>query len=184
MKGMRLMFLMLVISLAVAGLWDQVPIIKQISHILLDPSAGAFLNWNINLGMLAVSFLISLITTVINKFAMDHDAMREIKREQKLLKEEMEKYKDHPEKIMEFQKKQLEFLPRTMEVTMRPAMFTFIPFILLIRWFGDYFAILEPVKIYGFLSSNGSFIFPNWIWAYLLPIIFFSIALKKVFKLP
>ena len=124
-KGMKTLFVIMAISLAIAFLWDTYSFIKDTAHFLLDPSAGMLLDWNIQLGFVLLTLLIALIVTAVNYFTMDHDLMRDIKKEQKLLQEQMQKFKDNPEKLMELQKKQLEFIPRTFDVTMRPALFTF-----------------------------------------------------------
>jgi len=121
-----------------------------------------------------ITLIINLGIAVVNHLTMDKETMREIKKEQELLKVEMKKFKDNPEKLMELQKKQFAFLPKTLEVTMRPAIYTFVPLILLIRWFSDFFT-QYPAEIFGFLS---------WFWAYLIFSIIFSSILRKLFKLP
>ena len=131
-----------IVSLAMAIYWDKLPFIKNAIHTVLDPSAGALLIWNLTLGMLVVVFIITLITTLIQKYATDQKALKELKQEQKILQEEMKKYKDNPAKVTELSKKQLEFIPRTFKLTSRSVLFTGIPFILFFRWFYDFFASL------------------------------------------
>ncbi len=171
MRGMKILLLVLVISSFVALLWNQVPVIKQTVHFILNPTVGSLLNWNATYGMFIVVFVFSLIMTLVQKYCTDQETLREIKKEQKILREEMNKYKDNPEKLMEFNKKQLEFIPRTMEITMRPVMYTIIFFVLFFRWFNDYFTI-NSYKFFGFLS---------WFWFYLIFSIVFSSVLRKVF---
>jgi len=167
-----IVFIML-ISLAIAGFWNSVPVIKDTVHAILDPSAGVLLNWNLTLGMLILVFVISVITTIVQKYATDQETLRELKKEQKILQEEMKKYKDHPEKLMELQKKQFEFIPKTMKLSMRAIVFTGIPFILFFRWFMDFFTAIGDPKFFGFLS---------WFWFYLIFSIIFSSILRKIFK--
>ena len=95
-----------IVSLAMAIFWDKVPFMKNAIHSVLDPSAGALLNWNLTLGMLVVVFIITLITTLIQKYATDQKALKELTHERKLLQEEMKKFKDNPAKITELSKKQ------------------------------------------------------------------------------
>ncbi len=163
----------MIVSLAMAIFWDRVPFIKNAVHSVLDPSAGALLNWNLTLGMLLVVFIITLITTIIQKYATDQKALRELKKEQKILQEEMKKFRDHPEKMAELSKKQLEFIPRTFKLTSRSVLFTGIPFILFFRWFYDTFAALGQPKFFGFLS---------WFWFYLIFTMILSSILRKVLK--
>ena len=124
--------------------------------------------------MIIITAIISLILSLVQKYATDQESLKQLKSEQKLLQEEMKQYKDHPEKLMELQKKQLEFIPKTMDLTMAPVLYTAIPIILFFRWFSEYFT-MNPEKILGFFS---------WFWAYLIFSIVFSIVFRKVFKMP
>ena len=176
MKPLTILLIITIISLGIAFFWKSVPIISQSVHLILDPTAGSLLNFNITLGMIIITAIITLFITLIQKYTVDNDQLRELKKEQKILQEEMKKYKEHPEKFMELQKKQLEFIPQTMQLTMRPLIYTGIPIILFFRWFNDYFsAVTPPVKIFGFLS---------WFWAYLIFAIICSIIFRKMLKLP
>ncbi|MBS3084331.1 DUF106 domain-containing protein [Candidatus Pacearchaeota archaeon] len=166
----KLIMLIMIISLLIAGFWNELPWLKNSIHAVLNPSAGFLINWNLNLGMLIVVFIITFLTTLIQKYATDQVALKELKKEQKIVRDEMKKYKDHPEKMMELQKKQLEFIPKTMKLSMRSFAYTGVPFILFFRWFNDYFtSIGEPV----FIGFMGWFIF------YLLASIIFSSILRK-----
>jgi uncharacterized membrane protein (DUF106 family) len=162
-----------IISLAIAFLWDKILFIKNAIHTVLDPSAGALLVWNLTIGMLIVVFIITLITTLIQKYATDQKALKELKQEQKILQEEMKKYKDNPAKISELSKKQLEFIPRTFKLTSRSVLFTGIPFIFFFRWFYDFFTSIGEPKFFGFLS---------WFWFYLIFTMIFSSILRKMMK--
>ncbi len=164
-------------SLLVALLWERVPFtfVKDAVHAALDPSAGALLNWNLTIGMLAVVFVITIITTLIQKYATDQKALLELRQEQKALQQEMRNNRDNPAKINELSKKQMEFIPRQFKLTSRTILFTGIPFILFFRWFYDYFANIpkESQLFFGFLS---------WFWFYLIFTLIFSGILRKVLK--
>ena len=176
MNGIKVLFLVMLISLGIAFFWDSVPAIKDGVHAVLSPTAGALLDFDVSWGMVIISGIISLFITLIQKYTVDNDTLRELKKEQKILQEQMKQFKDNPEKLLELQKKQFEFLPKTMNLTMRPLIYTAIPIILFFRWFNDYFAAFTPpLKIFGFFS---------WFWAYLVFSIIFSIIFRKVFKLP
>ncbi|MDO8459858.1 MAG: EMC3/TMCO1 family protein [Nanoarchaeota archaeon] len=178
MKGIKIMILVMLASIVLAIFWDQVPLIKETVHFVLDPTAGKLLSFNIDFGLILITAIITLAISLVQKYTVDNDTLRELKKEQKLVQEEMKKYKDHPEKLMELQKKQLEFIPKTMDLTMRPLIYTAIPIILFFRWFNDYFAVSAAgttVKIFGILS---------WFWAYLIFSIIFSLVFRKVLKLP
>jgi len=173
-KGSMLpMFIIMVASLVIAFIWDKVPQIQNAIHSILDPTAGALLNWNLTLGMLVIVFMITLMTTLIQKYATDQDALRELKKEQKILQEEMKKYKDHPEKVTELSKKQMAFIPKTFKLTSRGIMFTGIPFILFFRWFHDVFTAMGSPKFFGFMG---------WFLFYFIFAMIFSSILRKLLK--
>ena len=172
-KGFLLIILVMLGSLFIASLWNSVPIISKSVHIILDPTLGYFLKLNVNIGFILIVLLIVFLTTLVQKYGSDQEALKNLREEQKKLQEEMKKYKDDPVKIMEFQKKQFEQIPRTFEHSMAPLVYTAIPFVLLIRWFTDIFKNLGDPKILGFLG---------WIWAYLLLSIIFSTILRKILK--
>jgi len=161
------------ISLAIAGYWDKIPLIKNAVHSALDPSAGVLINWNLTLGMMIVVFVISLLTTLVQKYATDQKALKELREEQKIFNEEMKKYRDNPEKIAELSKKQMEFIPRTFKLTSRSILYTGIPFILFFRWFTDFFTEMGNPTFLGFMS---------WFWFYFIFTIVFSSFLRKWMK--
>ncbi len=169
----RPLIVVMLISLLLVWLWNKVPIISETANIILNPTLGVLLNWNITWGMLIIVVIISFIMTMIQKFATDQKTLKELKKEQKILSEEMKKYKEHPEKLMELQKKQFEFIPKTFKLTSRPIIVTAIPLILFIRWFNDYFAAMPDFKFFGFFS---------WIWFYILATVIFSSIFRKIFN--
>jgi len=166
-------FIILIVSLLIASFWDSIPVIKNSVHSVLDPSAGALLNWNLTWGMIIIVLIITTLMTLIQKYGTDQKALKEIKVEQKIIQEEMKQYKDHPEKMAELGKKQMEFIPIMMKHSMRPMIYTSIPIILFFRWFLDVFALLDNPKFFGFFT---------WFWFYLILSIIFSTILRKVFK--
>ncbi len=175
MKGFSLLFVLMAASILIASLWNALPVIRETVHLILDPTAGSLLEWNITLGMILLVVAITLVMTLFQKYGTDQEALRQMKQEQKEAREEMKKYKDDPKKLLEFNKKQMEDMPRMMEITMRPLVFSFIPLILLFRWFHDYFSMpsLEGFKFLGLLS---------WLWFYLIFSIIFSSIFRKVLK--
>src|ERR1051325_4229365 len=150
MKGMSVIFLVMLLGIVVASFWNSVPVVKNGVHAALDPSLGALLNWNPTIGLLIITAILNLITTLLQKYMTDQDLLKQLKEEQKLINQEMKLYKQNPTKSLELSKKSAELAMKTMPITMRPVLLTTVPFILLIRWFGDYFKA-TPVKILGFM---------------------------------
>ena len=165
--------IVLIISMLIAAFWNQLDFIRNSVSAVLDPTAGFLLNWNLTQGMIVLIFILTVITTLAQKYATDQETLRGMKKEQKALQEEMKKYKDHPEKFMELQKESFKFMMPMMKLGMRPIVYTGIPLILFFRWFMDFFTLLGNPKFFGFF---------NWFWFYLLGSIIFSSILRKVWK--
>jgi uncharacterized membrane protein (DUF106 family) len=170
-------FFVMLASILIAFFWNSFTFIKNTAHGVLDPSAGALLNWNLTYGFLFLIFILTLITTIAQKYLTDQQTIREMKAEQKKINDEIKEIKGDTSKIMELQKKQMEFIAPMMKLTMRPMVFTGIPFILLFRWFLDFFGSLTECGFYC-----GSFGWPNWLWAYLIMSLVFGSILRKVLK--
>lgn len=173
--SMRMIFIVMLVSLGIASLWDKLPAIKNSIHYLLDPTAGALMNWQLTIGMLIVVLIITTITTIIQKYTTDQTALKELKKEQKAVQKEMKEHKSNPQKMKELQKKQMSFIPKQFKLSMGSMAYTAVPLILLFRWFGDYFADIitttgEPVRFFGMFG---------WFLFYLIATIVFSSILKK-----
>jgi len=167
------MFFITAVSFIIAIYWEKIAWIKDSVHAALDPSAGWLLSWNLEIGMILIVFVITLITTLVQKYTTDQKALKELREEQKILQKEMEKYKDHPEKFAELSKQQFKFIPKTMKLTSRYVLFTGIPFILFFRWFSDYFTSIGDPKFFGFLG---------WFWFYFIGMMIFSSIFRKWLK--
>ncbi|MCK9597222.1 EMC3/TMCO1 family protein [Candidatus Pacearchaeota archaeon] len=168
-----LLFVMMFISMLIALFWDSVPAIKDSAHALLNPSAGLLLDWNLNFGFVILILIITLITTLFQKYTTDQETIRDMKKQQKEMNMEMKKLEAGSQKYMEMQKKQLELLPKMFKLNIRPMIFTAIPLILLFRWFMDFFNVLNNPKFFNFFS---------WFWYYLILSIIFSTILRKILK--
>ncbi|MDO8508408.1 MAG: EMC3/TMCO1 family protein [Nanoarchaeota archaeon] len=176
MKALKGVLIVLLISSAIALLWDHIPIIKQSAHAVLDPSAGKILDYNVNIGMILVAGIISLFITVIQKYTVDNETLKQLKQDQKKLQQDMKDFKNHPEKYAQLQTDSLKKAGEMMSISMKSFSYTAIPIILFFRWFSDYFAAFDPpIRIFGFL---------NWLLAYIIFSIIFSMIFRKVFKLP
>ena len=165
--------IVLVISMLIALMWNQVEFLRNIIHSILDPTAGALINWNITWGMILIIIFISLATTLIQKYATDQKTLKELRKEQKLLQQEMKKYRDDPQKMLELQKKSFEFIPKTMKLSMRAFAYTAIPLILFFRWFYDIFNAMDNPHFFGIFS---------WFWFYLIFTLVFSSVFRKILK--
>ena len=165
--------IVMLLSLVIAGFWDKVPAIKETVHLLLDSNVGVMLNWNLLYGMVIVVFVITLITSLLQKYATDQKTIKELKEEQKKIQKKAKEFQHDPAKMMEIQKEIMPLTLELMKLSMRPIIYTGVPFILLFRWFGDYFALVGNPKILGM----------GWIFFYILSSIIFSIFIRKALKI-
>lgn len=171
-KGLVIMMVVMVVSMIIALLWNQIPVISTNVHKALDPTFGWVLKINLAWGFVFIVFIITLLITLVQKYTTDQEALKQIREDGKKAQEEMKQYRDDPKKMMEIQKKQLENMPKSFDLTMKPLIYTAIPIILLFRWFADY----KPLITYKFLGFLG------WIWAYLIISLIMSLIIRKILK--
>jgi len=158
--------------MGIAYSWTKIPSVALFFHSIFDPTLGAILNWNVFWGMAFITFVLSIITTLVQKYGTDQKTLSEMKKRQKEIQKEMKEYRDHPQKILELNKESMGFMGEMMKISMGSVVYTIVPFILLFRWFVDYFSILD-IKFLGFLS---------WFWFYILTSLVFSSILRKILK--
>ena len=172
-KFFGIMIGIMIFSLVLAFLWDKAPIIKDSVHAVLNPTAGILIAWNLDWGFLILILIISLLTTVIQKYATDQESIRTLKAEQKEMQKEVQKFKHDPQKVIEMNKASLPLVFKIMQLSMKATIFTIIPFILLFRWFLDVFTAMGEPRFFGFFT---------WFWFYLIFVMIFSTILRKWMK--
>ena len=128
-----------------------------------------FIQNNPRLGIIILSFIVTLFITIVTHFMTDKKRMKEIKDKQKALRAEMKNHKDNPQKMMEINKEMMADMPEQMKHSFKPMIVTIIPLLILFRWLRATFAITA-------ISST-------WIWWYIGSSMVFSITLRKIFKL-
>ena len=84
--------------------------------------------------IVAVSFIITLISTLAYKFLTNQGRMKELKDGIKKHQDEMKKHKENPKKMMEVQKQAMQKNMEYMSHSFRPMIFTFLPIILIFGW--------------------------------------------------
>ena len=173
----RIIVVFFFITMLIALKWDKWDWLRDGIHSALDPSLGSLLNWNLAIGMIIITFVMSIIVTILQKYTTNQEELKKIKKLQKELQAKQKEHKSDPKKSMEIQKEMMGLMPKQMKLGMRTIVYTGIPFVLLFRWFYDFFEALEastgaPVRFFGFLS---------WFWFYLIFTMLFSSILKKKF---
>lgn len=106
------------------------------------------LDWILGLPSLiiivGVALFISLLTTLVYKFATDQDKMKSIHDERKKISAEIKKNKDNPEKMMKLNKRSMAISMEVMPQTMKSMFITLIPLFLIFSWLGAHMAY-EPL---------------------------------------
>lgn len=183
MKEMRLLMLVMLLGIGVSLLWSALPVIKESIHAVLDPTLGRALTSSLNLTFFLIVLFFTLLTTLLQKYLTDQATIKQLKEEQRALQKQMREMREHPEKILQLNQRSLEITMQLLPLTLRPVMYTTVPFLLLLRWFGDYFSGISPARLFSFFSTHGAFLgIPHWIWAYIIASMFLSIPLRKWMK--
>jgi uncharacterized membrane protein (DUF106 family) len=91
------------------------------------------------LTVLIIAFIVSLITTIANKYLVDQDEMNEIQERNKTFQKELREAQKSGDgkKIAELQSKQTEMMQeqsKMMTNSFRPMIVTFVPIILIFFW--------------------------------------------------
>jgi len=84
--------------------------------------------------VILLSFLISLIITLIYKYTTDQNLMRRLKEEMKEFQKEIKELKKEPEKAMQVQKKSMQTNMKYMMQSMKSTLYSFIPIIIIFGW--------------------------------------------------
>jgi len=122
-------------------------------------------------GVLVVSFVLTLLVTIIYKYMTDQRRLKEMKDEMKDLRNQMKQHKGDQAKLMEIQKQSMQKSMEQMKHTFKPMLITFLPLIVIFSWLRNTY---DPV---------GTLIGPlTWIWVYIISSIVFSFILRKVLK--
>src|SRR3989338_97092 len=94
--------------------------------------------------IILLSFLISLIITLVYKYTTDQNLMKQLKEEIKRLQKEMKELKSNPQKAMEVQKKAMQTNMKYMSHSLKSTLFTFIPLIIIFSWMNSNLAY-DPI---------------------------------------
>jgi uncharacterized membrane protein (DUF106 family) len=112
---------------------------------LLDPVLNPMLKLGPMWALILVSFLLTLIVTLIYKFVTNQELLGKLKKDLKKLQKDMKELKDHPQKMM---KKQKEMWAKNMEYmrhsSFKSMLFTIIPVLIVFGWLSAHLAY-EPL---------------------------------------
>lgn len=119
---------------------DPMGIIYEALNAIFNPLLSMDPNpTNPALTVLVIAFIVSLITTIANKYLVDQDEMNEIQARNKAFQKELREAqkKGDGKKVAELQAKQAEMMQdqtKIMSNSFKPMIVTFIPIILIFFW--------------------------------------------------
>lgn len=112
------------------------------------------------LGIILISFVLSLLITLIYKWTTDQNLMKQLKTEIKEFQKQMKELKSNPAEAMKIQKRSMETNMKYMMQSFKPMIFTFIPIILIFGWLQAHMAYepLHPLQEFSvdmFFDGDG-----------------------------
>jgi len=111
---------------------------------VINPVFAPFLNLPTLWAVILLSFLISLIITLIYKYTTDQNLMKSLKDEMKELQKEIKELKSSPERARQVQKKMMQTNGKYMMQSMKSMLYSFIPIILIFGWMNTHLAY-DPI---------------------------------------
>ena len=111
---------------------------------VLNPILLPLLNKSPILLIVLVSFFISLIITVVYKFATDQKEMKRLKEQQKEFQKRMKEMRSNPEEMMKVQKEAMKSNMDYMKHSLKSTLITMLPIILIFSWMAGHLSF-EPI---------------------------------------
>ncbi len=130
----------------------------------LDFVFSPLLNLGVFWTVLIISFLLSVLITVIYKYTTDQNLMKQLKEEIKSLQKESKTLQNHPEKFKEVQSQMMKINMRVMSESFKPMLYYFLPIILIFGWMNAnlYYQPLTPGELFNIDIYNKELILKNY----------------------
>jgi uncharacterized membrane protein (DUF106 family) len=135
------------------------------------------------LATLIISFILTLTTTLIYKYATDQKKLKALREESSTLRKELMNSKNDPKKLEELNSRSMQISMEQFKHTLKPMLITFLPAILV---FGFLNKTLLPSKVIWKLpfsiwkiGDNSGF---GWLGIYILSSMVYSAILRKILK--
>lgn len=111
---------------------------------VFNPVFLPLLNLSPILGLLLLSFLISLLVTYAYKWFTNQTLMKELKEKQTDFQKKMKELRSHPEEMLKVQKEAMKVNMEYMKHSFKPTLFTMLPILLIFGWMAGHLAF-EPI---------------------------------------
>ncbi len=107
---------------------------------LLDPVMRPLLSMSPFWAIFLIALLITLVITLVYKYATDQEHMKRLKEKVKQHQERLKKLRDNPEKMMREQQKMMKVNMELMKHSFKPTLYTFLPIIIVFGWLNAHMA--------------------------------------------
>lgn len=112
---------------------------------IFDPVLNPIINYLGPLsGIIIISFIVALITTIIYKYATDQRLMKEYKDKLNDYQKQMKENRQDPVKLLDIQKSAMDINMKYMMQSFKPMFITFIPILIIFGWLAGNLAF-EPI---------------------------------------
>ena len=111
---------------------------------VLNPVLQPLLNSSPLLLIILVSFVISLIITVVYKLMTDQNEMKRLKEQQKEFQKRLKELRSNPEEMMKVQKEAMKANMDYMKHSLKSTLVTMLPIILIFSWMAGHLSF-EPI---------------------------------------
>jgi len=123
---------------------------------VLNPVFQPLLNKSPFLLIILVSFVISLLITIVYKLVTDQNEMKRLKEKQKDFQKRMKELRSNPEEMMKLQKEAMKSNMDYMKHSLKSTLITMLPIILIFSWMAGHLSF-EPVYPQEAYSVTASF---------------------------
>jgi len=111
---------------------------------ILNPIFSPLLKLPTLWAVIILSFLISLIITIVYKYTTNQDLMKQLKGEMKEFQREVKELKKEPDRAMAVQKKSMQTNMKYMMLSMKSTLYSILPIIIIFSWMSANFAY-DPI---------------------------------------
>ena len=146
----------------------------MVDPMLLGLPAWAFI--------IVISVVLSLVVTLIYKYATDQAEMKELREQMKKYQQQMKENKGNLQKLNEIQKESMQVNMKLMKQNFKPMLITMVPFIIIFWWLrGIYEGIIViPLSFHFPLSGLATGL--GWIGFYIICSMIFTTVFRKALK--
>jgi len=132
---------------------------------------GGLIEWSPAGSLIIISLIMSLIVTLVYKWTTDQEVLKSLKAEIKELQKQMKEFVSDPEKSLQIRKDLNQRVMKQFKSSMKPTLFTLVPFLILFSWMRAVYTPMGPLII-GL----------SWFWVYLIASVVFGQIFKKLFR--